>query len=237
MLIFALLKGRGFHFSVCDAIFDIVNGHNTDQSSDLSVHSKKDAQHLLCRDAHIQHVVSELEELESARETWPQPIPESTVMSCLKSYRESIKFVPLSVCASCGAEDHLKSSSYFPLAELPSLDILQIHNKYILEHTPCSRFTYIHKDLDGLLLEPKGIRAIDDQCEDVELYLCIQCSLPISRKEMPCLALNNNMYRGELPEDLQDITWVKEMACALYRTTAHVARLFGSSSESEPLHI
>ncbi|KAE9384567.1 hypothetical protein BT96DRAFT_841991, partial [Gymnopus androsaceus JB14] len=51
------------------------------------------------------------------------------------------------------------------------------------------------------------------------------------------LALNNHMYRGELPPDLQDITWVEEVVCSLYCTTAHVARIFGSSSDSEPFQM
>ncbi|KAE9392940.1 hypothetical protein BT96DRAFT_829941, partial [Gymnopus androsaceus JB14] len=51
------------------------------------------------------------------------------------------------------------------------------------------------------------------------------------------LALNNNLYRGKLPLDLQDITWAEEMACALYPTTAHVARIYGSSSETDPLQL
>ena len=31
--------------------------------------------------------------------------------------------------------------------------------------------------------------------------------------------------------------WVEEMACSLYRTTAHIARIFGSSSETDPLQM
>ncbi|KAE9400121.1 hypothetical protein BT96DRAFT_746953, partial [Gymnopus androsaceus JB14] len=67
--------------------------------------------------------------------------------------------------------------------------------------------------------------------------LCIQCYGPLCKNTMPRLALNNNMYRGELPPDLQDITWIEEMACALYRTTAHVARIYGSSAETDPLQL
>ncbi|KAE9398094.1 hypothetical protein BT96DRAFT_777026, partial [Gymnopus androsaceus JB14] len=118
------------------------------------------------------------------------------------------------------------------------LDLLRVTNQYILEHTPRSRFIYIHPSLDGLLLDPKGIRATDNLCNNVELYLCASCHTALSQGKMPRLALNNYMYRGELPEYLRDITWVEEMACSLYRTTAHVARIFGSSSsETDPLQM
>ncbi|KAF5365147.1 hypothetical protein D9757_011773 [Collybiopsis confluens] len=54
---------------------------------------------------------------------------------------------------------------------------------------------------------------------------------------MPKFALNNHLYRGELPDDLEDVTWAEEMACALYRTTAHVTRLFGSACSEDPLQL
>ncbi|KAE9404398.1 hypothetical protein BT96DRAFT_813702, partial [Gymnopus androsaceus JB14] len=69
------------------------------------------------------------------------------------------------------------------------------------------------------------------------IYLCIQCYGALSKNNMPQLALNNNLYRSELPLDLKDITWVEEMACALYCTTAHVAHIYGSSSETVPLQM
>ncbi|KAE9391589.1 hypothetical protein BT96DRAFT_749375, partial [Gymnopus androsaceus JB14] len=67
--------------------------------------------------------------------------------------------------------------------------------------------------------------------------LCCSCYTALSKEKMPRWALNNHMYRGELPEYLHDITWIEEMACSLYRTTAHVARIFGSSSETDPLQM
>ncbi|KAH7904302.1 hypothetical protein BJ138DRAFT_1138568 [Hygrophoropsis aurantiaca] len=51
---------------------------------------------------------------------------------------------------------------------------------------------------------------------------------------MPRLALANNLYRGSLPIEFQDLTWVEEMVCALYRTTAHVTRLFKSTDPAVP---
>ncbi|KAE9384721.1 hypothetical protein BT96DRAFT_749542, partial [Gymnopus androsaceus JB14] len=67
--------------------------------------------------------------------------------------------------------------------------------------------------------------------------LCASCYTALSKDSLPKFALNNHMYRGELPEYLKDITWVEEMACSLFRTTAHVARIFGSSSATDPLQM
>lgn len=155
----------------------------------------------------------------------------------MRSYKDSIQYKSLSICASCGAEDRARTGSYYPRDVLPDLNVLRVRNQHIIDHTPRSRFTYIDASLDGLLLASEGVRSLDQECKQVEMYLCTSCFGSLTKNQMPRLALNNNLYRGELPDDLKDITWVEEMACALYRTTAHVARLFGTSNDTEPLLI
>ena len=44
----------------------------------------------------------------------------------------------------------------------------------------------------------------------------------------------NNLYRGVLPDQFQDLTWVEEMVCSLYRNTAHITHLYGLSDPSQP---
>ena len=78
--------------------------------------------------------------LDDAKQSWPQPISESIIMECLLSYRDSIKYVPLSICACCGAEDRLRTGANIPLDSLPHLDVLRVTNQYILDHTPRSRW-------------------------------------------------------------------------------------------------
>ncbi|KAH9841060.1 uncharacterized protein C8Q71DRAFT_820827 [Rhodofomes roseus] len=51
---------------------------------------------------------------------------------------------------------------------------------------------------------------------------------------MPRYALANNLYRGHLPTEFCDLTWVEEMACAIYHITAHLTRLYGSSEPGQP---
>jgi hypothetical protein len=43
-----------------------------------------------------------------------------------------------------------------------------------------------------------------------------------------------DVYRGKLPDEFQDLTWVEEMVCAEYRNSAHVTRIYGSSDPSQP---
>jgi len=69
-----------------------------------------------------------------------------------------------------------------------------------------------------------------------EVHICDQCNAPLSKSppQLPKFALKNNLYRGELPADLLDLTWVEEQVCALYRSTAIVTRLYGSDDLSQP---
>ena len=51
---------------------------------------------------------------------------------------------------------------------------------------------------------------------------------------MPRYALANRLYRGRLPEEFRDLTWIKERVCAKYSNTAVVTRLYQSSDPSQP---
>jgi hypothetical protein len=51
---------------------------------------------------------------------------------------------------------------------------------------------------------------------------------------VPRLALANNLYRGQLPDEFKDLTWVEEMVCSIYRNIAHITRLFNSTADDQP---
>ncbi|KAF6746383.1 hypothetical protein DFP72DRAFT_823170, partial [Ephemerocybe angulata] len=69
-------------------------------------------------------------------------------------------------------------------------------------------------------------------CDSVDI--CYGCISPLCHGKVPRFSLSNNLYRGVLPDEFSDLTWVEEMACALYRGTAHVTRLFNSSDADMP---
>lgn len=51
---------------------------------------------------------------------------------------------------------------------------------------------------------------------------------------MPRYALANKLYRGHLPEEFQDLTWIEERVCVRFSNTAVVTRLYQSSDPSQP---
>ncbi|TEB26511.1 hypothetical protein FA13DRAFT_1594219, partial [Coprinellus micaceus] len=102
-----------------------------------------------------------------------------------------------------------------------------------------SEFSYDNPSLDGLMLDKRGIHCTqfdsdspDDPCDEVTL--CNSCASALAHSKVPQMALMNHLYCGHLPDEFSDLTWVEEMACAIYRNTAHVTRLFNSASEDQP---
>ena len=51
---------------------------------------------------------------------------------------------------------------------------------------------------------------------------------------MPHFALANKLYRGRLPKEFCDLTWIEERVCAIYSNTAVITRLYQSSDPSQP---
>ncbi|KAG1829920.1 hypothetical protein EV424DRAFT_1583715 [Suillus variegatus] len=95
-----------------------------------------------------------------------------------------------------------------------------------------SCFTFDNDLIDGLMLEKRGI--VFENSRAVELKICPQCKSSLAHEKIPSLALANGLFRGSLPDQFQDLTWVEEKICAIYSITAHVTRLFQSSDPSQP---
>ncbi|KAJ3967503.1 hypothetical protein EV361DRAFT_807166, partial [Lentinula raphanica] len=142
-----------------------------------------------------------------------------------------------SICACCGSEDTAGSGCFIEEQDWPSFTKLKVTDPFILQHVSRSRLTYLSPTLDGLLLDKKGIVGTDENCTSFKMYLCGPCKTALGKDCMPRLALNNHLYRGDLPSEFEDLTWAEEMACALYHTTAHISRLYGSASEENPLQL
>ncbi|PBK59363.1 hypothetical protein ARMSODRAFT_945727, partial [Armillaria solidipes] len=67
-----------------------------------------------------------------------------------------------------------------------------------------------------------------------DLTVCDECEGRLESRKLPKYALRNRMFRGLLPEEFQDLTWVEEMVCAVYRCTVQVSRMYGSSHKHQP---
>ncbi|KAF6752527.1 hypothetical protein DFP72DRAFT_756558, partial [Ephemerocybe angulata] len=83
------------------------------------------------------------------------------------------------------------------------------------------------------MLDKRGVRS-DCSISMTSVDVCGPCASSLRHGTIPKFSLRNNMYRGRLPSDFADLTWIEEMVCSIYRNTAHVTRLFNSASPDQP---
>lgn len=81
------------------------------------------------------------------------------------------------------------------------------------------------------MLDSRGIAYHED---DTILNTCKDCYTSLLANKIPRFALVNNLFRGLLPSEFSDLTWVEERVCAKYISTAMVTRLFQSSDPAQP---
>ncbi|KAG1733187.1 uncharacterized protein EDB91DRAFT_1226155 [Suillus paluster] len=116
------------------------------------------------------------------------------------------------------------------------LDLLRVSDPYIIKNcivqSLSTCFTYGHDVLKGLQLDKLGL--VSRVSGDASLMMCSPCHSALTHNKLPALALANRLYRGSLPSQFSDLTWIEEKVCAIYSITAHVTRLFQSSDPTQP---
>ncbi|KAG1829117.1 hypothetical protein EV424DRAFT_461362 [Suillus variegatus] len=173
------------------------------------------------------------------RRAWPVVVSQKTVYSCLNNYFQASEWSEPPVCAVCGRYQRDCVVVTFTATDAPSfhLETLRVTDRFIIQKCVVqglsAAFSFDCPIIDGLMLERAGI--VDCSSDCVRLFLCSSCRTSLSKPDkVPRFALANNLYRGQLPLHLQDISWVEEKVCAIYCVTAHVTRLFQSSDPAQP---
>lgn len=170
--------------------------------------------------------------------TWPKKTPLTTILKCMKQYQDNSKWEAPKVCSVCARAVHgsiIESIDVrSPAFQKLNFGILALKDDFIIESASRNspdRFTHSVAPLNGVMLAKEGIIQHN---QDTIVQVCSQCSRSLRKKKMPKFALANGLYRGELPNQFKDLTWIEEMVCCLYRSTAFVTRLYGSTDPKEP---
>jgi hypothetical protein len=170
---------------------------------------------------------------------WPQCIPESVCLESCSDYREAPTYTEPPTCASCSRSKIGLVYYDVPVLSDPSdsrfveLSVLRLSDPQLVRFF-ADEFAYPHPVLNGLMLCRAGI--VFATTDLTFLRLCDPCLASLRSPSLPKFSLKNRLYRGVLPDRLCDLTWIEEMACSIYRTTAHVTRLYQTSSNpADPL--
>lgn len=168
-------------------------------------------------------------------ESWPQPISEDVLLACSKDYYNATKWEYPEMCAACARSIHgavitKVHTTAVANPKLPVVDFtpLTMLDPRIIERSGDSFRFPEDASLDGRMLDRAAVCHVDGGGSIVNL--CADCLSSLKAGSVPKFSLRNDLYRGELPAEFKDITWMEERVCAIYCTTSQVTRLFHRSS-------
>ncbi len=124
-------------------------------------------------------------------------------------------------------------------ADIGGLIVLELTDNYILqqlkENSRMSEFIFGNAALDShsLMLYKEGV-GVDYLTHTATVCVCDQCMVFLKVATVPKFALKNHLYHGYLPSEFSDITWVEEMAVAIYHSTAFITWLYFSDDPKNP---
>ena len=162
---------------------------------------------------------------------WPTVVPDDIVFQCLEDYRIGTVWEPPLICSVCGLERKDTVDVDIPAIGEPPLDFFPLH---VTDPSICNGedFEYGLDVINGAILERRGFKHY--HADGLVMRICCECHSALKKKKLPRLALANRLYRGQLPDEFKDLTWIEEMVCAKYRNTAHITRIYQSSDPSQP---
>ncbi|KAJ4477606.1 hypothetical protein C8R41DRAFT_709754, partial [Lentinula lateritia] len=83
------------------------------------------------------------------------------------------------------------------------------------------------------LLDPAGIE-ISESNNELSIRLCSDCMSSLKHHKIPPLLLANNMYLGEVPPELMNLSIVEEVMIACCRTKSYIIHLKEEGMASGP---
>jgi hypothetical protein len=186
------------------------------------------------RENHMTSVADARESRDAYIRSWPQPVSKDIIFKSINAYHEATQLKIPPTCCVCSRQQldvEVHQISLSTEKQLPDyLSILSVEdNPPFLE----DEFQFTDSRLNGLMLDSNGIQT-DATSGETRLYVCHACHTHLPRSSMPRFALANKLYRGCLPEEFRDLTWIEERVCAIYSNTAMVTRLYQSSDPSQP---
>ncbi|KAF8511997.1 hypothetical protein JB92DRAFT_2931120 [Gautieria morchelliformis] len=177
--------------------------------------------HHLRREQRLRNLNDAARRSAADRADWPKVVPNDTILSCCRDYYNATMWTTPPMCASCA-----RRRPFVPLIELVTarglpppcnLELLRLTDHWIIQRSivndHSNQFSFNDEVINGLMLHRDGLRQLEDGSTIV--FLCPDCHSSLTHEKVPRFALKNDLYRGRLPEESMDLTWVEEMVCSL----------------------
>lgn len=170
------------------------------------------------------------QKLEDVRAQWPRRIPDNIKESLIHAFREDTSSIALKTftCASCAGAEPDNEKQCLPVSHLP-LDLLRCPPS-VLAAVSSAKFPAVldpHGDDTPvhLYLARDGVVCDKDSGFVVKVFLCVECSRYLARKQLPPLSWANGTYLGPLPPELKDLTFIEEAIIARARAKCWIVHL------------
>ena len=184
---------------------------------------------------HIQSVIDALDSrasnddsvdrLAEIHANWPDMLSTELKDSLVADFKNqtSSRALKLFVCACCG-----EAMFRDDCRELSSEDVDFNLFRPLSGGLPME-LPYSDGPLRGLLLCPAGVREHRDSLPTITV--CSSCWSSLQRSHVPNLALANDTYLGDVPVELQELTFVEELMIGLCRAKCCIFQLTENRSE------
>ncbi|KAL0057234.1 hypothetical protein AAF712_016134, partial [Marasmius tenuissimus] len=172
-------------------------------------------------------------------DTWPQLVPSSTKLDCIRSYFKHTMWRKPTSCSCCSRQKHgLDVQEYNVQGESQlycGLQNLRYNVCYPTKPWGNEVFDFGDSLINGLMLNQAGVLSANQSA--AAIMICKDCIGALNREKVPKYSLANDLYCGELPEEFRDMTHFEEMVCSIYRMSAQVFRLYKSNNEKNPQYM
>ena len=128
------------------------------------------------------------------------------------------------VCASCGENTFQDDCESVHLKDV-DLDLFRLQNESLPISSP-----FPNGVLKDLILHPRGVNVIPPE-ENISFFFCHSCWNSLRRHRLPYLSLANDTFLGDVPPELQDLTFVEELMIGLCRAKCSIFQLSESKRQ------
>lgn len=138
---------------------------------------------------------------------WAACVSQHVILSCIRDYMTGSAWSEPSVCAVCSCYNREVVPICLANDLTPyHLNLLQVPDDMM--SWECAHFSYGNAVVDGIILAKEGL--IFHNSSAVSMMVCKFCLSSLCKDWIPQLALANNLYRGSLPAEFKDLTWLEE---------------------------
>jgi hypothetical protein len=176
----------------------------------------------------LSHLDEEFAELLKREEEFPPELPDMKILYT-DFYNEMTNLTRNLVCASCGCIEH-----HFRNFEILSICNASLRRLTVDPSLVPFNFTSSIAELNNLhiLIDPLGVISSGPSQAPSSILVCLACQISLQKGIQPSQSLANYRWVGQVPSQLQNLTWIEELLIVHAHLTGCIIRLQNRNANS-----